>query len=91
MASVWPHTGVVSTDDNHAASDRAQTVTANVNLALNTWYHIAFTYESGVGIKLYLNGVMVAQRTGVTGVLEVSSGAPVTIGRLVQPFAGIDR
>ena len=89
MASVWPHTGVVSDDDNHAASDRAQTVTANVNLALNTWYHIAFTYESGVGLKLYLNGAMVAQRTGVTGVLEVSSGAPVTIGRLVQPFAGL--
>ena len=77
MASVWPHTGVVSTDDNHAASDSAQTVSANVNLALNTWYHIAFTYESGVGVKLFLNGVMVAQRTGVTGVLEVSSGAPV--------------
>jgi hypothetical protein len=89
IASVWPHTGVIGTDDNHAASDRVSTVTANVNLALNTWYHIAFTYESGVGIKLYLNGVMVAQKTGVTGVLEVSSGAPVYIGRLVQPFAGL--
>jgi uncharacterized repeat protein (TIGR02543 family) len=89
MASVWPHTGVISTDDNHAASDRARTVSATVNLELNTWYHIAFTYESGVGIKLYLNGVMVAQTTGITGVLEVSSGAPVYIGRLVQPFAGL--
>ena len=89
VASVWPHTGAVSTDDNHASTDRAQTTTANVNLQLNTWYHIAFTYESGVGIKLYLNGVQVAQRTGVTGVLENSLGAPVTIGRLVQPFAGI--
>lgn len=89
MASVWPHTGAIGTDDNHAAADRASTVSANVNLALNTWYHIAFTYESGVGLKLYLNGVMVAQRAGVTGVLEVSSGAPVYIGRLVQPFAGL--
>ena len=89
VASVWPHTGAISTDDNHASTDRAQTITANVNLQLNTWYHIAFTYESGVGIKLYLNGIQVAQRTGVTGVLENSLGAPVTIGRLVQPFAGI--
>ena len=47
------------------------------------------TYESGVGLKLYLNGELVAQRNGVTGALEGSSGAPVYIGRLVQPFAGM--
>ena len=58
MASVWPQTGIVSsTDDNHASVDQAQTVSASVNLALNTWYHIAFTYESGVGLKLFLNGI----------------------------------
>ena len=89
MASVWPQTGLISTDDNHASSDRAQTVTYSANLALDTWYHIAFTYESGVGLKLFLNGAVVAQRAGVTGSLEISSGAPVTIGRLVQPFAGL--
>jgi hypothetical protein len=89
MASVWPYSGLISSDDNHAASDRSQTVSASVNLALNTWYHIAFTYKSGVGIKLYLNGELVAERTGVSGPIQNSLGAPIYIGRLVQPFAGI--
>ena len=89
MASVWPQLGMISTDDNHASTDRAQTVSASVNLALNTWYHIAFTYQSGVGLKLFLNGVLVAQRAGIVGPLESSLGAPVYIGRLVQPFAGM--
>jgi hypothetical protein len=90
MASVWPKSGVINyNDDNHASSDRVQTVTASVDLQLNTWYHIAFTYKSGEGIKLYLNGQLVAQRTGVSGALEESLGEPVYIGRLVEAFNGL--
>ncbi|MGD6934074.1 MAG: LamG-like jellyroll fold domain-containing protein [Candidatus Bathyarchaeia archaeon] len=90
IASVWPKTGVINyNDDNHASSDRVQTVTAPVNLQLNTWYHIAFTYKSGEGIKLYLNGELVGERTGVSGPLEDSFGEPVYIGRLVEPFNGL--
>ena len=90
IASVWPKTGVINyNDDNHASSDRVQTVSATVNLTLNTWYHIAFTYKSGDGLKLYLNGQLVAQRTGVLGPLENSYGEPVYIGRLVEPFNGL--
>ncbi len=89
-ASVWPKTGVVNyNDDNHASSDRAQTVTAPVNLQLNTWYHIALTYKSGEGVKLYLNGELVGERAGVSGALEDSLGEPVYIGRLVEPFNGL--
>jgi len=89
-ASVWPKTGVINyNDDNHASSDRAQTASASVNLSLNTWYHIAFTYKSGEGIKLYLNGELVGERTGVSGALEESFGEPVYIGRLVEPFNGL--
>jgi hypothetical protein len=90
VASVWTKTGVINyNDDNHASSDRAQTVTAPVNLQLNTWYHIAFTYKSGEGVKLYLNGQQVGQRAGVSGPLESSYGEPVYIGRLVEPFNGL--
>jgi hypothetical protein len=90
IASVWPKTGVINyNDDNHASSDRVQTVSAHVNLQLNTWYHIAFTYKSGEGIKLYLNGELVGEKTGVSGALEESNGEPVYIGRLVEPFNGL--
>jgi len=90
MATVWPQTGLINyDDDNHASKDKPQTVTASVNLQLNTWYHIAFTYKSGEGIKLYLNGALVAQKTGVSGPLENSFGEPVYISRLVQPYKGL--
>jgi hypothetical protein len=88
MASVWPQQFTVADDDNAASTDRQQSASANVAIALNTWYHIAFTYESGVGLKLFFNGVMVASRLGISGPLENSLGEPVYIGRLVQPFAG---
>ncbi|XHH09194.1 MAG: LamG-like jellyroll fold domain-containing protein [Candidatus Bathyarchaeia archaeon] len=90
MASVWPKTGEINyNDDNHASSDDAETVTASVDLQLNTWYHVAFTYKSGEGLKLYLNGQLVGERTGVSGPLEESFGEPVYIGRLVEPFNGL--
>jgi hypothetical protein len=93
-ASVWPNTGQIAPvtvdNGNQAWNNRIQTVTYSANLQLNTWYHIAFTYESGVGLKLYLNGALVASNTRVNvGPLENSLGEPIYIGRLVQPFKGM--
>jgi fibronectin type 3 domain-containing protein len=89
-AAVWPYSGYVNPDnDNQNAEDREQAVSANVDIDLNTWYHIAFTYENGVGLKLYFNGQLVAEDSTRDGPLSRSRGEPLTIGRLVQPFAGM--
>jgi len=93
-ASVWPVMGKVapiSVDNgNQASTDRMQSVTATVNIQLNTWYHIAFTYKNGVGLKLYFNGALVASNTNMNkGPIKNSLGEPLYIGRLVQPFAGM--
>jgi hypothetical protein len=89
-AAVWPYTGYVDPDnDNQNAEDREQTVSADVDIDLNTWYHIAFTYENGVGLRLYFNGELVAERSASEGLLSRSRGEPLYIGRLVQPFAGM--
>jgi hypothetical protein len=88
--AVWPYSGEINADDdNHATTDRMQQVQANVNIQLNTWYHIAFTYENGTGLKLYFNGQLVAQGSTRLGPLSESRGEPLYIGRLVQPFAGM--
>ena len=93
--AVWPYTGEIADDDNEASVDSMSIVSAaNVNLDLDTWYHIAFTYESGVSLNLYLNGELVGQtfpssRDPLEGPLSPSRGEPVYIGRLVQPFAGM--
>ncbi|MBS7631720.1 hypothetical protein KEJ47_09195, partial [Candidatus Bathyarchaeota archaeon] len=49
-AAVWPYTGVVADDDNKATVDQMRSVNYNTPLQLNTWYHVAFTYQSGVGL-----------------------------------------
>ena len=87
--AVWPYTGEVADDDNQASVDRMRAITANVNFELETWYHIVFTYEDGVGMRLYVNGAQVAQSSSSGGPLSPSRGEPVYIGRLVQPFAGM--
>ena len=56
-ASVWPVMGKVapiSVDNgNQASTDRQQSVSYTIsNLQLLTWYHIAFTYENGVGLTM---------------------------------------
>jgi prepilin-type N-terminal cleavage/methylation domain-containing protein len=45
--------------------------------ALNTWYHIAYTYD-GSALSLYVNGVQV-NSVAVSGSLKVNS-RPITIG-----------
>ncbi len=87
--AVWPYTGVVADDDNQASVDRMRSITANYNFELDTWYHIAFTYQDGVGMRLYVNGAQVASSTSSGGPLSPSRGEPVYIGRLVQPFCGM--
>ena len=87
--AVWPYTGEIAEDENQASVDQMRSVSANVNIALNTWYHIAFTYQDGIGMKLFLNGAVVAQSSSSGGPLSPSRGEPLYIGRLVQPFAGM--
>ena len=91
-ASVWPMTFEVADpeqDPNESSLDREQSVSANVDIELNTWYQVAFTYENGVGLKLYLNGELVGQSSTNDGPVKISRGEPLYIGRLVQPFAGM--
>ena len=88
-ASVWPALYQISDDDNQASTDRERSVSYSESLQLDTWYHIAFTYQSGVGLRLYLNGELVGQSTAYTGPLEGTRGEPVYIGSLVEPFAGM--
>jgi len=88
-ASVWPAMGQIADDENAASTDREQTVSYTVStLQLNTWYQIAFTYKNGTGLKLYLNGALVASGTTNKGPIKSSLGEPLYIGRLVQPFKG---
>jgi len=88
-ASVWPALNQISDDDNRASTDRERSVSNQQSLQLHTWYHIAFTYQNGVGLKLYLNGELVSQSGAITGSLKESRGEPVYIGSLVEPFAGM--
>ena len=53
--------------------------TSSYTLSKNTWYHVVMTYKDGVGLRLYVNGVL---RASGGGSGQVQSGA--TIG----PFLG---
>jgi len=88
-ASVWPALYQISTDANQATTDRERSVSYSQSLQLNTWYHVAFTYRSGVGLRLYLNGELVSQTQAINGPLSNSRGEPLYIGQLVEPFAGM--
>ncbi len=95
-AAVWPYTGVISDDANRASVDRMRSINAPAGsaLQLNRWYHVAFTYQSGVGLNLYLDGTLLASSSPadvaqLTGPLSPSRGEPLYIGRLVEPFAGM--
>jgi len=88
-AAVWPYTGAIAQDENNATTDRERSVSATSALQLNTWYHVAFTYRNGTGLKLYINGASVANSSAYTGPLSPTRGEPVYIGRLVEPFAGM--
>jgi hypothetical protein len=53
----------------------------NTSLVAGQWYHVVLTYKSGVGVKLYLNGVLVATNTNqTTGNIQASPGKMLCIG-----------
>jgi hypothetical protein len=51
--------------------------------ALNTWYHIAFTYSGGgtSNVKIYINGVDVGASGGGTTALNIASGQTLYVGK----------
>ncbi len=48
------------------------------------WLHLVGTYKNGVGAKLYINGALEASNTGVSGLINISGGDPVTIGAQID-------
>ena len=57
----------------------------NTLLSANTWYHVVCVYKSGVGSKIYINGIDVgAVKVGasgsVTGLISASDGVAIYIG-----------
>jgi len=74
FASIWVVTG------NPMISGHNE-ITSNIALLTNTWYHVVLTYKSGVGLTLYLNGIAVATKTGVSGNIQPSGTInPLYIG-----------
>lgn len=60
-----------------------RTATASVNLALNTWTHLAATLESG-SMKLYVDGILVATQTSPGNPIS-NTGVPFSIGSGATP------
>jgi len=73
FASIWIATG------KPMVSGLKQ-ITSSTALLTNTWYHVALTYKSGVGLTLYVNGVAVATATGISGNIQTSGSNPLCIG-----------
>lgn len=58
--------------------------------ALNTWRHIAVSYKSGVGRKMYVDGKLICQDPTVTGQLPITPTVNILIGGgSYQPINGI--
>jgi|GEM_PF-1380634 len=66
--------------------DRIQ---SQANLDLNTWYHIAGVFKGGQYLKLYVNGVLNANKS--TTVAQIANGnLPTWIGQYASyPFDGL--
>jgi hypothetical protein len=73
FASIW-----IATGDSMLSG--LKEITYNTTLLTNTWYHVALTYKSGVGLTLYVNGVAVATKTGISGKIQTSGSNPLYIG-----------
>ena len=63
----------------YIGSDSYKEVTYNTPLLTGQWYHVALTYQSGTGVKLYVNGVSVATVAG-TGNIQASAGNNLYLG-----------
>ena len=57
----------------HAFTSREYDTRGSSTLALNTWSHLAATYD-GATLRVYVNGAQVSSRA-LTGAMRVSSGA----------------
>jgi len=66
----------------HNSSAPINNLTGNTNVLANTWYHVAATFEVGVGLKLYVNGSLDASNTNTaTFSLSDPQRGPKYIGR----------
>ncbi|MCX6671879.1 MAG: hypothetical protein NTX92_08175, partial [Euryarchaeota archaeon] len=63
----------------YIGNDNYKEVTYNTPLLTGQWYHVALTYQSGTGVKLYLNGVVVASVTGTENI-QASAGNNLYLG-----------
>ncbi len=70
----WLPNGILSSGHNGTFN----AVVDNIQLSLNTWYHVAVTYDAATTtMKLYRNGMLVATNTAVPDYLN---GQNVTLG-----------
>lgn len=65
-----------------------RTLTYNVVMPTNNWYHIVATRKSGVGSKIYLNGTMVASDTNTIDPTYLATISKPCIGALNIPARG---
>jgi hypothetical protein len=66
----------------HNSSAPVNNITGNTNILANTWYHVAATFETGVGLKLYVNGSLDASNSNTaTFSLSDPQRGPKYIGR----------
>lgn len=54
-------------------------ITGNHGMSASGWYHLAVT-RTGTVLRLFVNGVLVATATGITGAIPSTLGANVYIG-----------
>ena len=57
-------------------------VSSNTVIEANVWYHVAGTWDSTVGLKMYVNGVL--ENTNNTLTTRGQSGQPLKIGSLAN-------
>lgn len=73
FASIWVATGSPAISGHNKIS-------SSTTLQLNTWYHVALTYKSGVGMTLFINGAQDVSKALVTGNIQASGFNPLYIG-----------
>lgn len=77
FAGVWTQDGTDHTEDGYQGYT---SIRYDDELDSGRWYHVAFTYEDGVGLALYLDGELVSFSSSPYGNIHCSSGEPLYIG-----------